>query len=257
MQKPQNASYQKYQKPLYEGKASRLYEVVDNYKLLIIERKDDVTKLDGQVRDRIEGKGSYTNRISNALFRLLEQNGVPTHFVQELNNNETLIRRAEQFPLEVIVRNYATGSLCKRLPFVDRTKLRVPLVELDYKSDEFHDPLINDEHALLLGAVDNIQELTEIREMARKANTVLKDFFAQIGIILVDFKLEFGRLPDHGGIIIIDEISPDTCRFWDAKTQQSLDKDVFRNGQGNDATYAAYREIFERLTTVPAQTTNT
>ncbi len=243
-------TYQKAPQPLYEGKASRLYEVVDQPNLLIIERKDDVTKLDGEVRDHIEGKGAYTNRISNQLFRQLGKHGIPTHFVQELTDRETLIQRTSPLLLEVIVRNYATGSLCKRLPIKDGTLLRAPLVELDYKDDEYHDPLINHDHALELGVVNNEDELYGIEELARSVNTVLWNFFKKIGIILVDFKLEFGRLPNDK-IIVIDEISPDTCRFWDAKTKRSLDKDVFRTGMGIDATFAAYREVFDRLTAKP------
>lgn len=240
-------TYLKATTPLYEGKASRLYEVVDQPGFLIIERKDDVTKLDGEVRDHIENKGIYTNRISNVLFRQLKKKGIRTHFVEELNERETLIYRASPFQLEVIVRNYATGSLCKRLPFKDGTELREPLVELDYKDDAFHDPLINAQHAILLGVVKDRDEIDKIEELALSVNTVLWNFFQKIGIILVDFKLEFGRLPS-GQIGVIDEISPDTCRFWDAETKRSLDKDIFRKGGGNGATFAAYREVFERIT---------
>lgn len=240
-------TYRKVPQPLYEGKASRLYEVVDYPALLIIERKDDITKLDGEVRDQIEGKGTYTNRISNLLFQQLRKAHLPTHFVEELSERETLIRRTTPFPLEVIVRNIATGSLCRRLPFVEGVELEEPLVELDYKSDKYHDPLINTQHAVLLGAVRDYDEVDIIMELARSVNAILWGFFQKIGIILVDFKLEFGRTPD-GKIIVIDEISPDTCRLWDAKTRQSLDKDIFRRGQGNDATSSAYCEILERLT---------
>lgn len=243
-------TYQKGQR-LYEGKASRLYEaanlsgeVLPQY--LIIERKDDITKLDGEVRDSVKGKGACTNRISNRLFRLLEEHGISTHFVEELSDRETLIRRTEPFQLEVIVRNIATGSLCKRLPIPDGTPLEQPIVELDYKDDEYHDPLINSSHALALGVVDGLSTLGLIEETALKVNEVLSDFFASVGIILVDFKLEFGR-DTAGKIFVIDEISPDTCRFWDAKTHQKLDKDVFRQGMGTDATQAAYGEVLRRL----------
>jgi len=239
-------TYQKASKPLYEGKASRLWEVVGQPNLLVIERKDDITKLDGDVRDHIESKGSYTNRISNLLFRQLHNAGIPTHFVEELNSNETLIQRAKPFLLEVVVRNVATGSLCKRLPFENGDLLKEPLLELFYKSDSHHDPFINTQHAVLLGAVESYVDIDDIKELALSANTVLWNYFQKIGIILVDFKLEFGRLPD-GKIGVIDEISPDTCRFWDAETRQSLDKDVFRTGQGNDATLSAYREILGRI----------
>lgn len=244
-------TYQRGQR-LYDGKASALYEVADLHgavlpDLLIIERKNDITKLDGEVRDTIEEKGAYTNRISNCLFRMLEEEGVPTHFIQELSPRETLIKRTTPLKLEVIVRNIATGSLCKRLPIPEGTILDPPIIELDYKDDAYHDPLINYSHALALQVVQDEIELVDIERMAADINVALQDFFKGIGITLVDFKLEFGRL-DDGQIILIDEISPDTCRLWDTATSQKLDKDIFRNGQGNDATRAAYREVFDRLT---------
>lgn len=238
--------YPRSPQPFYEGKASRLFEVEGHPDLLIILRKDDITTLDGEVRDHIEGKGSYTNRISNLLFRLLQSKGVPTHFKQELSANETLVLRTDPLKFEVIVRNVAAGSLCKRLPFEEGTEFENPLVEFDYKSDEYHDPLINEDHALLLGLVNSYDEYFEIGDMALEVNEVLKTFFAEIGIILVDFKLEFGRLPDEH-FILIDEISPDTCRLQDARTRQSLDKDIFRKGGDNEATANAYREVFDRL----------
>ena len=239
--------YQKSPEPTYEGKASLLFAVQNEPDLLIIQRKDHVTKQDGKVRDSIEGKGVYTNRISNILFRLLRKAGIPTHFVRELSDTETLIRRADPFLLEVIVRNLAAGSLCKRLPFETGAELPEPMFELCYKSDSFGDPFISDQQAVFLHLLKDYDEADTIRELALSINTVLWNFFQKIGIILVDFKIEFGRTPD-GKIILIDEISPDTCRFWDAKTRESLDKDIFRNGHSNDETYAAYQEIFNRLT---------
>ena len=238
-------------KCLYEGKASTLYEAVDEHDqvvsdLLIINRKDDITKLDGEVRSTIEGKGAYTNRISNCLFRMLEGEGIQTHLVCELSAHETLIKRTTPLQLEVIVRNIATGSLCKRLPIAEGAILEAPIIELDFKSDEYHDPLINHSHAFALGVVDDTRALYDIEDMAAHINIVLQDFFSDIGITLVDFKLEFGRLA-NGEIILIDEISPDTCRLWDMKTGQKLDKDVFRKGMGDDATLVAYREVFDRL----------
>lgn len=243
-------TYQK-GKTLYEGKASRLCQAADlqgnvDPNFLIIDRKNDITKLDGQVRDSIEGKGAYTNRISNVIFRMLEEHGIPTHYVRELSSNETLVKQTTPLKLEVVVRNIATGSLCKALPIKPGTVLQYPIIELDYKDDELGDPLINHGRALALGVVGDEAELLQIEEMAGTINDVLQDFFEEMGITLVDFKLEFGRLPS-GEIILIDEISPDTCRLWDAETGQSLDKDIFRNGKGNDATAAAYREVFERL----------
>lgn len=244
---PDTTIYKKAPQPSYEGKASRLWAVVGHPDKLIIERKNDVTKLDGEVRSSIEDKGTYTNRISNALFCELEQSGINTHYLEELNDHETLIRKTDPFDLEVIVRNFATGSLCKRLPFEEGVEFGDnPLVEFDYKNDEFHDPLINWQHAVLLG-IATCDELEKIETIALDVNDVLKDFFQEIGIILVDFKLEFGRTSD-GTIIVIDEISPDTCRLWDAETKRSLDKDVFRKGMGEDATAVAYKEAFDRIT---------
>lgn len=237
---------------IYEGKSNRLHQVADMHGTvipgqLIIERTDNITKLDGDVRDSIEGKGVCANRISNLLFQLLERNHLPTHFLEELDSRRTLIRETEPLKLEVIVRNIATGSLCKRLPIADGTILPFRIIELDYKNDAYHDPLINHDHALALGLVANQDELFEIEEMAECINRILQDFFSEIGIILVDFKLEFGRTDDDT-IIVIDEISPDTCRLWDLKTKQPLDKDLFRKGMGDDATIAAYREVLDRLT---------
>lgn len=241
-------TYQKINPPIYEGKASRLWEVKDYPNRLIIERKDDITKLDGEVRDHIEGKGSYTNRISNLLFRYIDEEtrSVTTHFVEELTPNETLIVRAEPLKLEVIVRNVAAGSLCRNLPFETGTVLKQPIVEFDYKSDEYKDPLANDDQLIALGIVDDAFELDRIREIASEINDALKELFDEAGITLVDFKIEIGRDED-GDLILIDELSPDTMRLWDQKTGASLDKDIFRKGGSNDATSAAYNEIFERL----------
>ncbi len=241
-------------KCLYAGKASELYEAADEHgrvipDLCIINRKDDITAQDGAVRSKIEGKGIYTNRISNHLFRMLEKEDVHTHFVFELSSRETLIKRTTPLPLEVVVRNIATGSLCQRLPFTDGILLYDPIVELFYKSDAYHDPLINHYHAIALEIVNSEEELKDIEWLAKDASAVLQDIFANVGIALVDLKLEFGRLPS-GELILIDEISPDTCRLWDTRTGQKLDKDIFRQGLGNDATAAAYREVYERLTAV-------
>lgn len=238
---------------IYKGKSNSLFKAADERgetipDALIIERRDDITKGDGEVRNVIEGKGICANRISNLLFRLLEQHDVPTHFLQELDHRRTLIRKTTPLKLEVIVRNIATGSLCKRLPIVEGTILVNPIVELDYKDDAFHDPLINRDHALELGVVNSEDELCEIEDVARYINCVLYGFFEEIDIILVDFKLEFGRL-DSGELVVIDEISPDTCRLWDMATQQPLDKDLFRKGMSDDATIAAYEEVLKRLTT--------
>lgn len=243
-------SYQK-SKCIYEGKVSKLYEATDESgvtspEYLIIERKDHITKLDGEVRDSIEGKGACTNRISNALFRLLEQHDIATHFVEELSPTETLILRTQPLQLEVIMRNIATGSLCKRLPFENGTVLERPILELDLKDDERHDPLINGDHALALGLVRDLDELCDLEETTYLVNEALRDFFREHDITLVDFKLEFGRTPT-GELVVIDEISPDTCRLWDLKTGKPLDKDIFRKGYGNDATLAAYQEVFDRL----------
>lgn len=230
---------------IYEGKASRLWEVKDCPNLLIIERKDCVTKLDGKVSAQIKGKGALANQISNLLFEHLEDCGIPTHYVEELSPTETVVERTEPIKLEVIVRNIATGSLCKRLPFEEGTVLSEPLIELDFKSDEHGDPLINEQHAIMLGLA-SAQELEQIYRMAREINDALKELFLDVGFVFVDIKLEFGRAP-NGDIIAIDEYSPDTMRLWGKTGGESYDKDIFRKEDDPEATLEAYNTVYDRL----------
>lgn len=239
-----NMEYKKILPHIYEGKANRLYEVEGHPEFLIIERKDDVTAGNGAKHGTIENKGFYNNKISNQLFRILQNNAtIPTHFVDELSARETLIQRTNPVKLEVVVRNIATGSIIKRLPFDDGQEFAEPIFELYYKDDAWGDPLINRSEALALGVIDE-RGYADIEDMALLVNRALQEFFETIGIILVDFKIEFGRTP-QGDLIIIDEVSPDTCRLWDAETRKKLDKDRFRQGLGDEA--GAYREIYRRV----------
>lgn len=227
----------------YEGKANKLYEVANEPQLLVIQRKDDASANDGERKGSILGKGRCNNYISNYLFKSLEERHIATHYFEELSENETLILKAEPIKLEVIIRNIATGSLCENLPFEDGKDLGCTIYELHLKDDARHDPLINDYQAVALG-LTAFDELEQIETMTFEINEVLQEIFADIGIILVDFKVEFGRLPD-GQVVLIDEISPDTCRLWDAETRKKLDKDRFRQNLGEEAE--AYREIYERI----------
>ncbi len=240
-----NMDYKKVLPHIYEGKANRLYEVEGHPEYLIIERKDDITAGNGAKRATIENKGFYNNKISNQLFWVLRNNSavVPTHFVKELSNCETLIQKTNPVKLEIVVRNIATGSIIKRLPFDDGQEFTNPIFELYYKDDALGDPLINRSEALALGVISE-RDYADIEGMALIVNDTLKELFKEIGIILVDFKIEVGRTP-QGDLIIIDEISPDTCRLWDAETRKKLDKDRFRQGLGDEA--GAYREIYRRV----------
>ena len=227
---------------LYEGKAKKVFSTEDG-DLLIVSYKDDATAFNGQKRGTIEGKGAINNRMSNALMRLLEREGVPTHFVRELSDRETLVRRVRIVPLEVIVRNISAGSFSKRYGVEEGIVFPEPTVEFSYKNDALGDPLLNDSHALALGLATR-EELGEIREYALRIDRTLQRFWESCGVTLVDFKLEFGRLPD-GRIVLADEISPDTCRLWDSATGEKLDKDRFRRDLGG--VEEAYREIMGRL----------
>ncbi len=228
---------------LYEGKAKKLY-TTDDADLLISEFKDDLTAFNGVKKSSEEGKGALNNKISTELFKLLNARGIQTHFVSMLDDNHMLHRRADVILIEVIVRNIATGSLSKNLGIADGTVLPFTLVEFDYKNDALGDPKINDQHALILGLVKHQDELDKIRRVAREINDILKPYFAQKGLNLVDFKLEFGK-DSSGNIILIDEISPDNCRFWDAKSGEKLDKDRFRQGLGG--LKMAYEEVLSRI----------
>ena len=227
---------------LYEGKAKRVYETEDP-NLLIVSYKDDATAFNGLKKGTIAGKGVINNQMSNRLMMRLAKAGVPNHFVEELNERDTLVRRVQIVPLEVIVRNIAAGSFSKRYGVDEGVVFDEPTVEYSYKNDALGDPLLNTSHALALGAATD-EEIETIRRYALKVNEFLKAFWLECGVILVDFKLEFGRTAD-GEIILADEISPDTCRLWDAKTHEKLDKDRFRRDLGG--VEDAYKEIMKRL----------
>lgn len=226
---------------LYEGKAKKVF-LTDDPDVVIVSYKDDATAFNGIKKGQIKDKGIVNNICSNHLFRLLESKGIPTHYVEQINERETYVKKVQIVPLEVIVRNIAAGSMSKRLGIAEGTVLKKPVVEFSYKDDALGDPLINDDHALALGAATE-DELATIKALALKVNDILKEYFAEIGVTLVDFKLEFGRY--KGSIVLADEISPDTCRFWDSKTGEKLDKDRFRRDLDN--VDKGYREIKKRM----------
>ncbi|MCJ7834002.1 phosphoribosylaminoimidazolesuccinocarboxamide synthase [Cuneatibacter sp. NSJ-177] len=226
---------------LYEGKAKKVF-TTDAEDVLIVDYKDDATAFNGLKKGSIVGKGVINNRMSNHMFQILEKAGVPTHYVEELSERETAVKKVEIVPLEVIVRNVAAGSFSKKLGIEEGRKLLSPTLEFSYKNDELGDPFINDYYALALGLATK-EEIDRITELAFKINEVMKGYFAECGIDLIDFKVEFGRF--HGEIILADEISPDTCRFWDSKTHEKLDKDRFRRDLGN--VEGAYHEVFKRI----------
>ena len=227
---------------LYEGKAKKVF-ATDDPELLIVSYKDDATAFNGRKRGTIRGKGVINNRMSNLLMQLLEKNGIPTHFVKELSERDTLVKKVEIVPLEVIVRNRSAGSFAARYGVEEGIIFAAPTVEFSYKNDALGDPLLNDSHALALGLATR-EELDTIRGYALNIDGVLAAFWKECGVILVDFKLEFGRLPD-GSIVLADEISPDTCRLWDSATGEKLDKDRFRRDLGG--VEEAYQEIMRRL----------
>ncbi len=227
---------------LYEGKAKKVFATNDP-DLVIVSYKDDATALDGLKKGTISGKGVINNKMSNYLCRLLEKHGVPTHFVEELNDRETVVKKVSIVPLEVIIRNISAGSFAKRYGVEEGIVFSEPTIEFSYKNDDLHDPLINSYHALALGLATK-KEIEEIKAMAFKINNILKEYFLSLNVKLVDFKLEFGRLKD-GTIVLADEISPDTCRFWDADTNEKLDKDRFRRDMGG--VEDAYNEMMKRV----------
>lgn len=229
-------------KLLYEGKAKKVYQT-EMAQRLIVEYKDDATAFNGLKKGTIVGKGIINNKMSNRLMQRLEDAGIPTHFVTELNDRETVVKRVSIVPLEVIVRNIAAGSFSKRYGVEEGTVFEQPTIEFSYKNDALGDPLLNTDHAKALKLATDA-EIATIRTMALRINEILKSFWAECGVTLVDFKLEFGRLSD-GTIILADEISPDTCRLWDAKTGDKLDKDRFRRDLGG--VEDAYAEIMRRL----------
>ena len=227
---------------LYEGKAKKVF-ATDDPALVIVSYKDDATALDGLKKGTILGKGAVNNRMSDFLFSLLEKEGIPTHFVKELNDREALVRKVSIVPLEVIIRNISAGSFAKRYGVEEGIVFSEPTIEFSYKNDDLHDPLLNSYHALALGLATK-EEIETIKTMAFRVNEILKAYFLKLNVRLVDFKLEFGRLPD-GKIVLADEISPDTCRFWDATTGEKLDKDRFRRDMGG--VEDAYREMMKRV----------
>ena len=228
---------------LYEGKAKKVYATADP-DLCIVSYKDDATAFNGLKKGTIAGTGVVNNSMTNMLMQLLEQAGVPTHFVKELSDRDTLVKKVQIVPLEVIIRNVSAGSFAKRYGVEEGIVFDEPTIEFSYKNDDLGDPLINSYHALALKLATK-EEIETIKKYAFKVNEVLQAYFAHLGVRLIDFKLEFGRLTD-GTIVLADEISPDTCRFWDAKTGEKLDKDRFRRDMGG--VEAAYAEIFKRVT---------
>jgi len=226
---------------LYEGKAKKVY-LTDEEDLYIIEYKDDATAFNGLKKGTIEHKGILNNKISSIIFEMLEDNGINTHYIKRLSEREMLVKKVMIVPLEVIIRNYAAGSIVKRLGLEEGIKFKKPVLEFSYKNDELGDPMINEYHIQALELAQEY-EVDSIKEMAFKINEILSEYFLSKNIILVDFKLEFGRSKE--GIILADEISPDTCRFWDKETMKKLDKDRFRKDLGN--VEEAYIEILNRL----------
>jgi len=226
---------------IYEGKAKKVF-MTDDDDVFIVDYKDDATAFNGLKKGTISGKGVINNKMTNFMCRLLEQNGIKTHFIEELSDRETAVRRVEIVPLEVIIRNKAAGSMAKRLGLEEGMELLCPVLEFSYKDDELGDPMINDSHALACGFA-TAEEIGKIREMALKINDIMTAYFATKNVELIDFKLEFGRY--KGDIILADEISPDTCRFWDMTTHEKLDKDRFRRDMGS--VEEAYEEMARRL----------
>ena len=226
---------------LYEGKAKKVYATNDP-DLVIVDYKDDATAFNGEKKGTIAGKGSVNNRMTNFMFKLLEKEGIPTHLVEEINDRETIVKKVEIVPLEVIVRNVAAGSFSKKLGIAEGTPLKTPTLEFSYKNDDLGDPFINKYYALGLDLATE-EEIETITKYAFKVNDFMLKFFKELNIDLIDFKIEFGRF--HNDIILADEISPDTCRFWDSKTHEKLDKDRFRRDMGG--VEDAYQEIMRRL----------
>ena len=227
---------------LYEGKAKKVF-ATDDANLVIVDYKDDATAFNGEKKGTITGKGVINNVMSNHMFQLLEQQGVPTHFVEQLSERETLVKKVSIVPLEVIIRNISAGSFAKRFGVEEGIVFDEPTIEFSYKNDELGDPLMNAYHAIALKAATR-EEIETITAMAFKVNEVMKQYFDTLNVILVDFKLEFGKTAD-GKIVLADEISPDTCRLWDKTTKEKLDKDRFRRDMGG--VEEAYQEIMKRV----------
>ncbi|MEO1958642.1 MAG: phosphoribosylaminoimidazolesuccinocarboxamide synthase [Nautiliaceae bacterium] len=228
---------------LYEGKAKKIYKT-NNPNEVICEFKDSLTAFNGEKVDKESGKGELNCEITTLIFQALEKEGIPTHLIKQIDKNKQLVKKVDIIPIEVVVRNIAAGSLCKRLGLKEGEKLKFPIVEFYYKNDELNDPLINDDHALILDLVEDKKELDILREYGKKVNEFLINFFDKVGLILVDFKIEFGKDKD-GNIILADEITPDSCRLWDKKTGKKMDKDLFRFNLGD--IKEAYKEVLKRL----------
>ena len=228
---------------LYEGKAKKVY-TTDDPQQLIVSYKDDATAFNGLKKGTIAGKGVINNKMSNLLMARLEKEGIPTHLVEELSERETLVKKVSIVPLEVIVRNISAGSFAKRYGVEEGIVFEQPTFELSYKNDDLGDPLMSEDHALAL-KLATAEELALIRRYALTVDKLMQEVWAECGVTLVDFKLEFGRLAD-GTIVLADEISPDTCRLWDSETHEKLDKDRFRRDMGG--VEAAYEQVMERLT---------
>ena len=227
---------------LYEGKAKRLYQTQDE-DILFVEYKDSATAFNGEKKAEIAGKGNLNNQITTLIFEKLQANGIASHFVKRLSDNEQLVRKVDIIPIEVVTRNIAAGSLAKRLGFDEGVALKRPIVEFYYKDDELGDPFITTEHIDVLD-IATPEEVQSLYDAALQVNEVLRPIFADVGVTLVDFKLEFGRDKD-GNVLLADEISPDTCRLWDTKTNQKLDKDVFRRDLGSITE--VYEIILQKL----------
>lgn len=226
---------------LYEGKAKKVFATEDP-DIVIVEYKDDATAFNGLKKGTISGKGVINNRMSNHMFKIMEEHGIKTHLVKELSDRETAVKRVSIVPLEVIIRNIAAGSFSKRYGVEEGVVFAQPTFEFSYKNDDLGDPLLNTSHALALGLATQ-EEIDTIKSMALKVNEVMKDYFDKLNVTLVDFKLEFGRF--HGEILLADEISPDTCRLWDKDTHEKLDKDRFRRDMGG--VEEAYEEMARRI----------
>jgi phosphoribosylaminoimidazole-succinocarboxamide synthase len=227
---------------LYEGKAKKVY-ATDNSDFVIVSYKDDATAFDGKKKGTILGKGVINNRMTNYLMRKLSDAGIPTHYVEELSDRETLVRKVRIVPLEVIVRNISAGHFASRYSVAEGIIFDEPVVEFSYKNDDLHDPLLNEDHAVALKLATR-EEIAQIKTYALKINEILKAILLDVGVTLVDFKLEFGKMSD-GTLVLADEISPDTCRFWDSKTGEKLDKDRFRRDLGG--VEDAYLEMQRRI----------
>lgn len=229
-------------KLLYEGKAKKIFET-DNPEVLLVSYKDDATAFNGVKKGTIEGKGLINNKVTNYMMRLLEKSQIPTHYIEEISERETLVKKVSIIPLEVIIRNVSAGSFAKNYGVEEGIIFDEPTIEFSYKNDKLGDPLINSYHAIALKLATK-EEIETIKKYAFKINEEMKKFFISINVKLIDFKLEFGKLKD-GAIVLADEISPDTCRFWDASTNEKLDKDRFRRDLGN--VEGAYKEMMKRI----------